>query len=102
MAGLGSLKKVDCTNELGAKEGDEVMIKVPDALEGINAVIFFMPIILTIITYMFARTNLDSSYNVYILAGALGLFFLLKFAADKIINLRTRGEFADSKIIKIL
>ncbi len=102
MSGLGSLKKVSCKNDINAKEGDLVMIEMPNALEGLNAFIFFLPAILSLIIFMTARTFLPQTYNWYILAGTLVLFFAFRFIADKVITARTHGEFSDSKIIKII
>ncbi len=101
-AGPASLKKVECKNDLGAKEGDKVMIEIPDALQGLNAFIYFLPAILSLIIFMGAKTYFGREYIWYVFAGGIISFILLRAIADKIIVARTKGDYFDSKITKIL
>lgn len=81
---------------------DDVIIEVPEALEGMNALIFFMPIILTMVAFMTARLVLHPRWNLYILAGSILVFFVFKFLSDKLIMARTKNSFFESKVVKIL
>ncbi len=78
------------------------MIEIPDALQGLNAFIYFLPAILSLIIFMAAKTYFGREYIWYIFAGALIAFILLRAVADKIIIARTKGDYFDSKITKIL
>lgn len=95
-------RKFDCRNEVQAALHDDVIIEVPEALEGMNALIFFMPIILTMVAFMTARLVLHPRWNLYILAGSILVFFVFKFLSDKLIMARTKNSFFESKVVKIL